>query len=245
VHASSSPTALGLSPALDAAGVNLAGVLAIDDYDARVPESWQSGELLPGARSAFVLATGGDDFYGAFAESPEAADVEASDPLDRFLRRVVRGAAEAEGGAPGFYFERRGGRFADFIGLARAAGLGAPSRLAILIHPTFGPWLAIRAVMLSKRRVEPTPLDPAFAPCSGCPAPCESACLGRAIPSTGFELERCVETSREEARCRVGCAARRACVVGPEHRYGAEAEASYRRAALGDITVRGTAQTID
>ena len=241
--ASTDPAALGLDPALGAAGVNGVGVLAVPVYDASVPEGWRSRDWLPEARSAVVLATGGSGFYRAFQASPEAAGA-GRHPLDAFLARVLDGATrrEARSGFPAVaagYFQRRTAgdgrgpeRFADFVGLAERAGLGRPSRLGILVHPVFGPWIAIRGLLLTARRLEPTRPDPAFRGCDGCPAPCEAACPGSAVTDSGFELARCLDTSKELAACRVGCAARRACVLGPEHRHSPVAEARFRAAAL-------------
>ncbi len=224
------PTQLGFAPELSGAGVNLAGVLPIDAYDERVPSGWRSAALLPSARSAVVLATGGPAFFRAFRQSPEAG--ESIDPLDRFLVRVVEAAIRGEPAAvAGYYFERRDG-FADFVGLARASGLGVPSRLGILIHPEFGPWLAIRALILTERVLAPTHGAPGFDPCSGCPAPCASACPGYALHAPSFDLSRCTAHSRQDPACQVGCAARRACPVGARYHYEVDGEAHHRVAAL-------------
>jgi epoxyqueuosine reductase QueG len=235
-----SPSELGLAPKLAAAGVNVAGVLGSEDYDAQVPAGWRCRDLLPEARSAVVLASGGRPFFRAFADSREAPVAHASDaqdPLDAFLVGLVEAAAAAErergfATATAYYFERRAGAFADFVGLAHSAGLGARSRLALLLHPEYGPWLAVRALLLTSREIAATSGDPAFEPCVGCEAPCQFACPGSALPETGFDLDRCVSTSRLELACRSGCAARRACVVGPEHHYDSDAEAYHRSAAL-------------
>jgi hypothetical protein len=236
--------------------VNVAGVLSASDYDRRVPDGWKTRDLLPSARAAVVLGTGGRTFFRAFqaahrgegpgdAFAPGARDC---DPLDSFLTRVVEEAARDErsrGGqaAAAYAHERRRGggvgaaRFADFVELAAAAGLGAPSRLALLVHREFGPWLGIRAVLLLARSLPPTRPDPDFTPCTGCPAPCETACPGAAVPSRGFDLACCTATTAREPTCRVGCAARRACVVGPEHRYSEDAEAWHRRAAVEHLSL--------
>jgi epoxyqueuosine reductase QueG len=230
VLGSTDPRALGLAPALADAGINVAGVLAVADYDARVPEGWRSQRLLPSARAVVVLGSGGTAFFRAYRISGETG-------CDAFLVRVVEDAARREGRArAGYYFEERGG-FADFVELARVAGIGSPSRLGLLLHREYGPWLAIRAVLLVARGLDPTRPDPAWDPCDGCPAPCASACLGDALVKRGFDLDRCTATTRREAACRVGCAARRACVVGTGHRYDADAEAHHRAAAVGRLSI--------
>jgi hypothetical protein len=179
--------------ALDAAGLNLRAALPIAAYDAAVPEPWRSAALQPDARSAILVASGGRALWDAFAISPDFGAV--ADPLDAYTRRVVEAAAtRLDASARAFFaFERRGGVYADFVELGRLAGFGAPSRLRLLLHPHYGPWMSLRAIVLTGAAWEArAPL--AFDPCRACPAPCADA------------------ITRE--------AARRACVVGPEHAYG-------------------------
>jgi hypothetical protein len=221
--------------ALAEAGLNLHGVLDPTDYDALVPPAWRSAATLDGARSVLVLASGGRAIFERFRASAEA-DL-PNDPLDAFTRRVVEAAAlriahAGAGARPLFYYERHGGGFADFVALGRACGLGVESRLRILLHPRFGPWLAIRAVLLTDRVIEPTPPFRDFAPCEGCPAPCAGACRGSALAQGSLATSLCLETRRRDPACELRCDARRACVVGPEHAYARDAEAHHMRAAL-------------
>ncbi len=227
----------GLTPELWTAGFNIAGVLAIDRYDALVPPVWRGGAVLPGARSAVLLGCGGADFFRALRDSPEWA--EGLDPADRFARRTVEAHRDSwiEQGwssASFLYLDRRdddgNSCYADFAELATACGLGVPSRLGILLHPTYGPWWAIRVLLLTERELPPTaPLN--WVPCDGCPAPCAQACPSDMVflPS-GFDIQACFETRAATPACRRRCAARRACVVGrDEFAYQEEAEAHYMR----------------
>jgi epoxyqueuosine reductase len=109
----------------------------------------------------------------------------------------------------------------SFMRLARAAGLGVPSRLGVLIHPVFGPWIAFRAAVLVPEVVSaPRPADQ-FDPCPGCAQPaCMAACPGRAVGPGGWDVGACAATRADaDDPCAGGCHARLACVVGPEHRY--------------------------
>jgi epoxyqueuosine reductase QueG len=171
-----------------------------------VPAAWRSAELLPGARTAIVVASGGRALWDAFARAPEFRL--ETDPLDAYTRRAVEAAArELVPSLALFAFERRAGEYADFVELGRLAGLGAPSRLRLLLHPVYGPWLSLRAVVLTGARWEPrAPASPLFDPCRECPAPCE-----RAGPDF---------TAR-----------RRACVIGPGHAYSEAALAHHLRHA--------------
>jgi epoxyqueuosine reductase QueG len=213
--------------ALDGTGLNLFGVLSVARYDAEVPAAWRAGSLLPGARSAVLLAAGGRGLFEAFERAPEARL--DRDPLDHYTRRVSEAAAEALAGRALLAFERRGERYADFVALGRAAGLGAPSRLGLLIHPDYGPWLSLRALLLVPRALPQSEPLARYEPCRGCPAPCARACPGRALAGERFDLERCAANRGRDAGCALRCDARRACVVGPEHAYADHAEAHHMR----------------
>jgi epoxyqueuosine reductase QueG len=230
--------------ALAEAGLGLHGVLARADWDARVPAPFRADAVLPGARSALVLGSGGRALFAAFARAPEAAL--AADPLDAFTQRVV-GEAAARLRAAGascaavFAHEARGGVFADFVALGRACGLGWPSRLGLLLHPTCGPWTSLRAALLTDAALAATPPLPGAGPCPGCAAPCARACPGGALEAAAFDARRCGATRRSEPACAERCAARRACPVGAEHAYAPRAEAHHMRAALPRMTALGSA----
>jgi epoxyqueuosine reductase QueG len=229
------PEALGLDPVLPAAGFNVAGALSPEGYDALVPAAWRSRDLLPSVAGVVVLACGGRDLFRAFRASAEAAGA-GPDPLDAFTRRVVARAAERLRRAgwetrAHFAFETREGDHADFVALARASGLGAPSRLGLLLHPVYGPWLSIRAILATEAPLDPTPPLAGFAPCEGCPAPCAAACHGGALDTGRFDAASCAVTRLADARCALRCDARRACVVGGEYAYEPDAEAHHMRAS--------------
>jgi hypothetical protein len=217
---------------LDAAGLDLRGALSRDDYDAQVPPAWQSAQLLPDACSALVIGSGGRALWraaqasGGLASSPHPLDAHTERALVACVE-TLRGAGEVAVAV--FAHERRGDAYADFVALARAAGLGAPSRLGLLVHPVYGPWLSLRAVLLSRL---PWPVAgplAGFDPCRGCPAPCASACHGDAVDARGFAVARCAATRARDARCALRCDARHACVLGQEHAYLPEAEAHHMR----------------
>ncbi len=226
------PAALGLDPALDACGLNVAGVLRAETYDALVPSAWKCGTLLPTARSIYVIGSGGSAFYA----NARAERAEGPHPLDAFCEARVASAVlrlDREGIASRacFYWERRGdgdGEFADFVALARAAGLGSRSLIGLLLHPDHGPWFAIRAVVLTDR-CPPVAGDVYEAPdfCADCPAPCIDICPARAVTRSGMNVVRCSEWRHREAQCAASCDARLACPVGRESRYTSEALAHH------------------
>jgi len=210
------------------AGLALTGSIPIAEYDALVPPPWRSAALAPGARSALVVGNAGRALWDRFASSPERAL--ADDPLDAYTRRVLAEAARtlAPEAAIGFYADRREGVYLPLVALARRAGFGSPGRVGVLIHPVYGPWIAIRAVLLTHEDLpfrEPAPFDP----CTGCPAPCASACHGKVIGPRGVDSAACYQARLTLPACATACDARSACVVGPEHAYSREQIAHHSR----------------
>jgi methylmalonic aciduria homocystinuria type C protein len=110
----------------------------------------------------------------------QAARLDEPDPLDRFTERTL---TERYPSAPIYYAHRRyGDAFLPFTRLAVATGLGALSPANLVIHPIYGPWLALRAVVL----VDGDP--PARAPIAK-PCTCGEACpraLAAALPTTDW-----------------------------------------------------------
>lgn len=203
---------------LDSQGLGLTGSLPIAAYDSLVPPMWRSAELAPAARGALVVGNAGRALWERLEAAPERALPD--DPLDRYTRRVLGEAAQLwdPPAAVGFYAERRAGVYLPLVALARRAGLGSPGRVGVLIHPEFGPWIALRAVLLVPESLPETGAPP-FDPCTGCPAPCASACVGAAIDADGLDARKCYDTRLTKPPCAGACAARSACVVGPEHAY--------------------------
>jgi len=240
------PTALGLpraaAAALEASGFNLAGCLGIAAYDEIAPAGWRSERLLPAAGSAILLGTGGRALGHALDAAPEPAD--AQNPVDSFTLKTVAVLVEALRDAGHetrsfSYAELRGsdgalsdsGEFISMIALAGRAGLGVTGRLGILLHPEYGPWFAVRVLLLSTLVLRETAMDASFDPCAGCPKPCADACLGAAFPQGALDVGLCFDARERVSACQSSCAARRACVLGVEHGYEPKQEAYFMRRA--------------
>jgi hypothetical protein len=209
------------------AGFNVFGAIPAQRYDDLVTASWRRAAQCPGARGVVIVGSGGPALFDAFARSPEATL--SDDPLDAYTRRVIESEAPRLG-APSralFPFDRTGEGYADFGSLGRAAGLGAPSRLGMILHPVFGPWFALRAAILLPAEFTSPALPEGFDPCHGCPAPCTLICPASAPTRDGFDRAACAETRSATPGCRLRCDARRACVIGPEHAYSKAAEAHH------------------
>ncbi len=234
---------------LAGAGFDVAASIPIDAYDRLVPEAWQGRQLAgPRAVRAIVLGTGGGGFERAWRTAATGRRT-AEDPIDTFTRETLAAACrsiEAETGERAvarIYADReRAGRgepvFADFVALAEAAGLGARGRVGLLLHPEYGPWWAVRGLIVTSLSVPGASVatDPSRShtesPCVGCAAPCVAACPGGAVGPVGFDAARCADTRLALDDCAARCDARRACVVATDHAYAPADEAVYAAASL-------------
>lgn len=102
-------------------------------------------------------------------------------------------------------------RLAEQVGLATLS----PSHLSI--HPTYGPWFALRALVLLEVDGPPGSGAALESPCRACRAPCLSA-LARARAASGPALD--ARAIAEHAPLWI--AVRDACPVGAASRYGDE-----------------------
>jgi hypothetical protein len=91
-------------------------------------------------------------------------------PLERYTERAIAGAF---GEARIFYAHRRyDGAFLPFQKLAVRTGLAAQAPTGLVVHPIYGPWFALRAIVLVDG--EPVPRLPIAKPCT-CEGRCEAA----------------------------------------------------------------------
>jgi hypothetical protein len=227
-------------------GLNLIGTTDVARYDAVVPARCAVGTRVPDARTLVVIGNGGAAFWEAFRRARTRAPLAAvqPDPLDAFTRSVVLeavGAPELDLGGPPrvlFPFEDQP---LSFVHLGECAGLGRRSLLGVLVHPEFGPWMALRAALvLPFALAAPRPAD-GFDPCPHCVArPCVAACPAGAIGPGGWDVPACAahRLSGAGAGCDTGCHARIACVLAPEHRHPPEALAFHQAAARAAMAAR-------
>jgi hypothetical protein len=132
-------------------------------------------------------------------------------------------------------FMHGGARTLNFVELGKAAGIAGPSILGVVVHPTYGPWIAFRAALLLDVMLDMTGAAHGFDPCPGCvPRSCISACpVGAVSFPAGWDVPKCL-THRVEAEpdCAGRCHARVGCVLGPEHRYPDDELAYHQMRAL-------------
>jgi len=193
---------------LDAALARAGLDIAVRFDTAAVAMPW----LADPARRLGVLVGNSRALWPAFraalaADSTLAAD---RDPLDRYVEHAVDAAARELRDARVYYVHRTyDGAFLPFRQLAVATGLGSAAPTGLVIHPTFGPWFALRAVIAYAGALSstaaPAPAAP-LAPVCRCDGTCERA-LAIAQAATGPE------------RWRAWVAVREACTIGRDHRY--------------------------
>lgn len=218
-------------------GLNLVGATTVAAYDARAGAHVALGTRAPEARSVVVIGNGGGAFWDAFARTRTDVDAPVAHPLDAFTRRLVEAiVADLPGLVRIVYpFDPVP---TDFRTLAACAGLGSPSLLGLLVHPTFGPWMALRAALLLRDDVTlPRPAD-GFDPCPSCASrACVAACPAGAVGDAGWDVPACVAYRLAgDGHCDAGCHARVACVVGPEHRYPPDALAFHQGSARATLS---------
>src|SRR5438067_1975358 len=145
--------ARALGAALASHGLNLIGAASVDAYDAGLPPMQTLRQLMPEARTAIVIGNGGGHLWAAFRAFRDRRPAEAAvpDPLDRYTELVVDEAvSRVLAGVPArlVYPFRFPAEPVSFMRLAACAGLGRPSLVGVLVHPVYGPWIALRAAIL-------------------------------------------------------------------------------------------------
>lgn len=225
-------------------GLDLIGATPLARYDAAAAPEHALSALAPTARSAIVIGNGGGAFWAAFREATRARPrlAVARDPLDRFTEEVIDQAVR-RATPPGatvrvLYPFRFPSEPVSFMRLAACAGLGTPSQLGVLIHPRYGPWIALRAAVLVPFELDEPGPALGFDPCPTCvERACEPVCPVGAIDARGWNVPACAahrlgEPAGDAERCATRCHARVACVIGREHRYPDDALAYHQERAL-------------
>lgn len=199
-----------IAAALRAGGLDLCAPLAAQDYNAAAP-ALPLPEL--GRRRTLALVIGNTRaLWPRFVAALRAGALPARDPLDHLVEATVRGALA---GWPGRREVRWGHHVPATVAIQRAAAVAGLAHLAashLCVHPEYGPWLALRAVVVLDADGPPTPAPPVDPPCAcarGC-APALAAALAAGAPASTAELA---------ARWRSWLAVRDACPVGRAHRY--------------------------
>ena len=188
--------------------------------------------LLAGMQTIVLVGIVGSAGWDAFAASPEASDG-CEHPLDRWSRRCLDSVAQVLGGMALYPFD--GPPYWPFQRWAQRAEAVYPSPLGLLIHPKYGLWHSYRGAIAFDQKLDwpSTPASPS--PCETCSSkPCISACPVGAFSDAGYNVGRCIDWLHRDAGkyCMDrGCASRRGCHVGSEHKHS-PAQARFGMAAF-------------
>lgn len=163
----------GALHALATAGFEIAHVF---DTHAVSAEGW---ERLATAPRTGILVGNTRTLWPRFVDATRADAALAADAnkLERYTEQTIDAAFPA---ATIYYSHRKyAGAFLPFQRLAVATGLGALAPSQLVIHPAYGPWFALRAVVLLDRHPPELAHAAIGQPCV-CAAPCKEA-LDRAL----------------------------------------------------------------
>lgn len=191
-------------------GLNVFGLVDAKRYDGSQPCDARATALSPRCGTMVVLATGGKH---AAMQVTRASGFEVAALLQTqgIALRVLE---------PGVNSRLRIGC------LGEAAGFGTVSPVSgLLLHPIYGPWLRVRAVLLLEGMpfgpVDEASISERYQPCGPCARPCVPACPASTFDGVGHhDLGGCA-THRHAGGCANGCSVRVACPVGAEHRDAA------------------------
>lgn len=203
--------------ALDAVGLNLRAVFALD----QLPDALRN-ECDPARNYSqlILIGNGGRAMWQAILREGGRS----ADPIDDFSVRAVRRWLAAQASGRSYEIVYPGERLVGLQSLGECAGWHFASPFMVGINERWGTWFAYRVAVLADTDFEPTRPVPGESPCTACrPRPCVSACPGKAIEDSGFNLADCVRYRlRPDSACQTTCMARLACPVRAEHRYDDE-----------------------
>ncbi|MDG2305740.1 MAG: hypothetical protein P8R42_14075 [Candidatus Binatia bacterium] len=205
-----------LGSGLRSRGLDLVHPFRVSWYDDAVARE----DRLPwagGGESLALLVGNTRAFWSTFLQEmerePDRPDV--SDPLDRWMERtLVEETRSLDLGHEVVFSHEPPPRRLPMQRLAMHVGFAPLSAGQLLAHPEYGPWFALRAVVIVDVAGPDGPAPTVGPPCEGCDAPCgpafEHACeVGDARTDHALLGER----------WRPWLAVRDACPVGRAHRY--------------------------
>lgn len=192
-------------------GLDLVHPFRVSWYDAQVESEYH----LPTRRGPDSLAVLVGNTRALWAKFLPEADRVLPDPLDRWIEEVFRRALGAFDWVDDVIFAHEPPpRRLPMQRLVVASGFAPLSAGQLLAHVEYGPWFAVRAVVLVDAPGPVGDRPDVGAPCAGCEAPCLPA-FERACEVTD------VRTNHEKLRenWRPWLAVRDACPEGRAYRY--------------------------
>ncbi len=177
-------------------------------------------DRIDGVEAACVVMIG--NIGGTIWPRFEGERTPGRDPLDRWTRSLLEPIAASFGAT---FAHPSDQPFQPFQRWAQRADDVWQSPIGIMIHPMFGLWHAYRGALLFSEAVEGMPMvGQQASPCLTCAdQPCLSSCPVDAFTVDGYDSQACrghVRSGSEPTCLSAGCAARLACPVGQDYRYG-------------------------
>lgn len=170
-----------------------------------------------GRSGALALLVGNTKaLWPHFTEAYRASEELQRDenPLDRWVETVVSGIIDKrEEPCVKHYSHSVGDDFVSMLHLAESSGIAKIGPAQLAAHPTYGPWFALRCVLVFDRDA-PQAADQLAFPCEGCVAPCMAALQEATAVSGDPSVAGFVRDNWED-----WLAVREVCPVGREHRY--------------------------
>jgi methylmalonic aciduria homocystinuria type C protein len=209
-----------LRAALTEAGFDLVQPLQVGWYNRSVEGSFQLDALGSSAHLALVIGNT-RALWPKFLQAlrRDSALGRSANPLDAYTERSVNGAL-ARATTPRQlpvsvrFAHSTGERQVAMQRLAHAAGLAYLSESHLSVHPTYGPWIGLRAALSLGVAGPAGPAPELRHPCGGCSAHC-----GPAFERVLEALHAPLDSSSARANWQLLLACRDACPTGREHRY--------------------------
>lgn len=185
-------------------------------------------------RSVVIVGNVGGTMWSRF----RAGRPDGPNPLDTWTRAALAPVARSLGAALVHPSDQP---FRPFQRWAQRADDVWPSPIGLLIHGEYGLWHAYRGALLFPGSVTGLPVPRRVgSPCVSCTdRPCLRTCPVGAFTSNGYDSSGCashVRSGTEPDCLHDGCAARRACPVGADFRYGADQMTFHMHAFVGTRT---------
>jgi len=158
-------------------------------------------------------------FLRALRREPDL--LAAPHPLQSYTEQTISRAVSLLGLTVGVRWSHAGGAgLVAMQRLAQAAGLAYLAESQLSVHPTYGPWIALRAALSCALPGPSGPAPELRHPCGGCGTRCRPA-FERALRASQGAAGVSVEPSWQ-----LWLACRDACPTGHQHRYD-EAQICY------------------
>jgi methylmalonic aciduria homocystinuria type C protein len=195
-----------LTRALAPAGLDLVQPFRTGTYDDAVDAIYRLPDLGRGPEGLGILIGSSSAIWTPFlaALAAEPWRIDRGHPMDRWVEERVRAAAAALPVPTEVRFAPEPPpRRVAMQRLAHVSGLAPLGPAHLNLHPRFGPWIALRAVVIADA---PAPDDHAPPPL---PPPCTTCDCGARLSAL----------SQRASTWKDWLALRDACVTGREHRY--------------------------